>query len=105
MTAIDFITKLCKKCGAVKSLEEYHKHHIRKDGHIGWCKKCANKRNIEYNKKRVISDASIKRRKEYIKKYNIKNKERLRINTSEYYIKNKETIKNKVIVQQFAIIK
>ncbi len=35
--------KLCKKCGEIKSLDEFYNHPVAKDGKEGTCKACKNK--------------------------------------------------------------
>lgn len=35
------MTKTCKKCGLVKSLDSFHKNHTYKDGHVNKCMVCA----------------------------------------------------------------
>jgi hypothetical protein len=32
--------KPCSKCGDVKPLSEFYRHHRSKDGHQWWCKTC-----------------------------------------------------------------
>jgi len=41
-------TKQCPKCGAVKSVSEFHKHKGRKDGLYCWCKDCVKVCNKAY---------------------------------------------------------
>lgn len=47
-------TKLCKKCGVEKPLEEIKKQKGCKDGYSHTCSICYNIRAKEYNKKRYI---------------------------------------------------
>ena len=40
-------TKICSKCGAEKSLEEFNKDKSKKDGLFCWCKECHKQYNEE----------------------------------------------------------
>ena len=44
------ITKICTKCKRVKSLSEYRKDHRSKSDYQSWCKACADKCILAYNK-------------------------------------------------------
>ena len=54
-------TKICSKCGLVKSINDYHKNGFDRQGnqkYRGYCKECANKRETErYWEKRAFVDA------------------------------------------------
>jgi hypothetical protein len=67
--------KVCTLCHEKKSLNHFGKHKQMKDGHLNQCKVC---------------------RKEYMKVYEVKNKEKLSKNSKEYYEANKEQIKKRV---------
>lgn len=57
-------TKQCTKCKQQKSLSEFHKHKLTKDGFRSACKKCTNDDNKKYRRTHKIEKA------EYNKKYN-----------------------------------
>jgi len=87
--------KVCTKCKVEKLEIEFSKNKSRKDGHNVWCKYCYN----EYNK----NNKNKKCKKEYQKKYQLDNKDRLKQNRiknkeiqkeykKQYYIENKEEI-------------
>lgn len=40
--------KLCKRCGATKSLEDFHKDKKSKDGHCFYCKECNKSKTRAY---------------------------------------------------------
>ena len=67
--------KVCTLCHEKKSLDHFGKHKQMKDGYLNQCKVC---------------------RKEYMKVYEAKNKERLSEKSKEYYEANKEQIKERV---------
>jgi len=43
-------TKICKGCGIEKLIENYHINKRMKDGHLNYCKSCANEKIIIYNR-------------------------------------------------------
>lgn len=67
--------KTCTLCEETKSIEHFGKHKQMKDGHLNQCKVC---------------------RKEYMKVYGAKNKEKLSEKAKEYYENNREQIKERV---------
>ena len=67
--------KVCTYCHEKKSLDHFGKHKLMKDGHLNQCKAC---------------------RKEYMKAYEAKNKEKIVEKSKEYYEVNKEQIKERV---------
>ena len=81
------MTKICKKCGEEKSLEEFPTHSKDKLRNI--CKYCYS----EENKNRYLKnkDAHSKR----CKYYHIKNKDKIKIKNKEYSEKNSEALKEK----------
>jgi hypothetical protein len=66
--------KVCTHCHEKKSLDHFGKHKLMKDGHLNQCKAC---------------------RKEYMKAYEVKNKEKLSEKSKEYYEANKEQVKER----------
>lgn len=46
------MAKKCCRCGEEKELEQFPKHIFSKDGRMGRCRLCENKRMNEYYKKR-----------------------------------------------------
>ena len=95
------ITRVCKKCGEEKLLEEFYKSKSCKydRGHI--CKVCDNARYSRHTlrNKRSQKEYYLKN-KEYIRKlqreYRINNieviRERAKISRTKYYLKNKEAV-------------
>ena len=63
--------KICSECGAVKPLDEFVKNKECKDGREPKCKSC---------------------RKEYFKKYYVKNRDEILENQKKYYVKNRDKI-------------
>lgn len=70
---------VCKKCNIEKDISEYHKHKKGKYGVRCYCKEC--------RKKETRLD-----RKEYLKDYYKKNKEKILKNVSIYHKNNKSSI-------------
>jgi hypothetical protein len=68
-------TKVCKDCHEEKNLIEFPKHTQMKDGHLNKCKVCY---------------------KEYMKVYEVKNREKLSEKHKAYYENNREQIKERV---------
>lgn len=84
------VSKVCKKCGIEKSINEFSKHKFNKDGHFGSCKKCESMRGKEYRSRPEV--------KERIKAYREKYKEKNRKRAKEYwkeYSKRPSTIKRR----------
>ncbi len=85
-------TKICFKCGAEKSLNEFYEHPKMRDGHLNKCIDCTKKdtRNRIKNLQESDSDWVSKERKRGREKYhrlNYKNKK------SNYEIKRKQILK------------
>ena len=79
-------TRVCKKCGDEKPIEEFAKNN-KKRLRIHTCKQC---RRLYDEKYRELNKAEIAERK---KKYRNKNKEYINATERYYYEKNKERIK------------
>jgi hypothetical protein len=65
------LSKICKKCGVEKSLDDYYIHNGMKDKHLNTCKKCDNKKTREYQieHKDQMAKYSEKYRLKYIETY------------------------------------
>ena len=72
-------TKVCKKCGEEKPIEEYYVHKQMADGHLNICKECTKKRVAIHRENNL----------EKIREY-----DRNRPNKEERYVKHKEYVKN-----------
>lgn len=46
-------TKLCRKCGETKPLEDFHKDRKSKDGHCFYCKECNKRKTREHYRDNV----------------------------------------------------
>jgi hypothetical protein len=69
------MNKICNKCNIIKPLIEFNKNKSKIDGYHVWCKKC-------------ISDNN--------KKLYVKDNERIKQQTNNYYNNNKNTISSKL---------
>jgi len=67
-------TKICSKCKKEKELTEFCKDNSRRDGLSAWCREC---------------------KKEFMKKYRIKNKEKIKVYNKEYRLEDKEKTKER----------
>lgn len=63
--------KTCTKCGKEKSLSEYYKRKIAKDGRNSHCKTCEHKEIYEWRKKNPNIQAEITRRCRLKREYGI----------------------------------
>lgn len=92
--------KTCSKCKEKKELTEYHKNKTKKDGLRSACKKCEsiiNKNNYDNNiilkreyQREYRKKIGIIKIRQYKKNYEVKNKEKIKINRNKIYLKNKE---------------
>jgi hypothetical protein len=73
-------TKVCTKCGEEKSMSEFYKAKLHKDGRRSECKEC-----------RYVPTK--KQQREAGMRWNRKNKKKVADNWKRYYLENKETIK------------
>lgn len=100
----NFPEKRCKKCGEVKSLDDFHKARGCRDGHRDSCKDCIRQYKKEYREANKDSIAAKKKAYylknkekvcEYQAKYRKNNPELIKRRKKEYYEKNKEQITKK----------
>lgn len=101
-------TKICTKCKIEQDIINFYKDLRRKDGLQSHCKKCFNKKTVEYKKtyrknnpelvkkwSRKNSKDDYRRRKEvilkYQKEYNRKNKKKIQNRRRKYYKKRYQT--------------
>jgi hypothetical protein len=106
--------KICRKCHEEKPLNEFPFRKDKTDGYHIYCKCCVRNQHIKYdtdheeerkiskrtyynnNKDKILAQMKSVRlpgsRKEYLKQYYIKNKEKSKQNTKEYRKHNKDKI-------------
>lgn len=82
---INMKTKLCNCCGQIKSTEEFHKNKTKKDGLQDHCKVCRN----------LKSKLNRENRKEYRKKWYLKNIDKVKSMENLRYKSNKDVINEK----------
>lgn len=66
-------TKICSRCGTETQINKFNKNKTKKGGFDNWCKECSS---------------------EYIKKYYLENKEKIKVQHKEYYEKNKDYLRD-----------
>jgi len=79
--------KKCAKCKTEKSIDEFGKNKATKDGYTARCLVCKRLANARWDRKHK------EERKEYRKKYYLRNKEELCKNNREYRFQRKEEIR------------
>ncbi len=95
-------TKLCRKCGLIKSITDFNHERRNKDGYKSQCRDCLNiyykslypsfkQRKSDQQKKYYIQNSELI--KSRVKKYANLNKEKIYLKKLEYYNSNKESIK------------
>jgi hypothetical protein len=86
-------SKVCKKCGKEKLLEEFYKDKTCKYGRTRNCKLCF-KQYREANKEKLVAyrEANKEKAKEYQKQYREANKEKCAEKRKQYYQDNKEQV-------------
>ena len=82
---INMVDKLCKCCGLIKNVNEFHKNKTKKDGLQDHCKVCRN----------VKSQQNKEKRKEYRKEWYLKNSDKVKSMENLRYQLNKDVINEK----------
>ena len=94
-------SRVCTKCGELKSFEEFYKSKKGKYGIESKCKECINEKNKQYyenNKEDIVEkgkqyyENNKEYKAEYDKKYRENNKEHIVKYRKEYYENNKDFI-------------
>jgi len=86
------MVKFCKECDTEKDVSEFYVRRNRGTGLAGYmykCKSCIRKTTREYNKSDSIFD-----KKEYMRKYREKNKEKLKDYIDNWRIENADKFKS-----------
>ena len=81
--------KTCAKCNIEKELEEFHKDRRKKDGLCCQCKNCIKEYQKKYQKENTEKIKQLK------KVYRQENREKIREGRKEHYENNKEVISQK----------
>lgn len=83
-------TKQCTKCQLVKKADDFYKDNRRTNGIRAACILCCKKGKKAWREKNL--ELLRKRGRESSKRYNLKNKEKVKQSKHKYYLKNKERI-------------
>jgi len=83
------LTKICIKCKDEKSINDFNKDKLRKDGLCPYCKKCQSEKNKKWRKDNP------QKTKDYSKKSREKNRETIRIRNRKYEKSNREKIRTR----------
>jgi len=84
--------KTCSKCKIEKDICYFNKDKYSKDGFTYSCKLCKKKQDKEYNDKKIISIDEKKKRCEYLKNWQEKNREKIIEERKKNYEKEREII-------------
>lgn len=102
------MSKICNKCNIEKCFDLYHKDKSKKDGYRNSCKLCQksySKKFYSFNEGKIreygtnrynelkYDDAFKERTKEIRKKYNIKNRIKVKLRCKKYNQENKDNIR------------
>ena len=94
--------KVCSKCGKIKQIFKFSVDKRNIDGRTNICKACKILEYLKYyyqNREKILiqskkyRDTNKRDRSIYFKNYRKEHKEQLKKNAREWYIKNKEAIK------------
>jgi len=85
------MNKICRICGKLKDLNEFHKKCDTIDGHRYECKECIKNIQIKYKN----TDGFKEKQKAYDKKRYAENREQILKRKKEYHIENREAILKK----------
>lgn len=89
--------KRCKNCKKVLAITCFQKDSGSHDGLYYWCRVCNNARVCQYYKEHLAE------RKAYARKYNKKNRERIRVKCKLYTKLNKKKVKGQKLMQAYGI--
>lgn len=97
-------TKVCRKCGIEKNIEEFPKHKIMKNGYNSWCKLCHNNASKEWRKnnkekfKELTKEWSKNNRERHSEKKRIWNKNNKEY-ISKYHIHHRNNLTDTYIIK------
>jgi hypothetical protein len=93
---MDTFIKQCTKCKQFKDLKDFLKKRQAKDGTRNLCKECSRiymrKNRHKYSESRKLAEAKARKEK---RTYRYKYPEKMKVLRHNYYLRNKETIKEK----------
>lgn len=99
-------TKICKKCGIEKNIDEFYKNKRYKENYENVCKLCKNQYYLK-NKEKILNrihnyyNNNCETIKEYKKQYRKDNKQKFKNKDKKYYEANKDIILKKSKIYYF----
>lgn len=101
----EIITRICKKCGIEKPINEFGKESSKKDGIRPWCKSCAiqaannwrinNPEKARETDRKAYEKINKEKKREYGKKWYHENIEKIKEKLREYKLKRGDEISRK----------
>ena len=90
----------CSNCGEIKTVDNFHKSKVNKDGVRTICKSCFSvyrKNHYIKNKDKIHENYIINREKklEQVHQYQLNNKDKIKERRHKYYLNNKDEIKER----------
>lgn len=77
-------TKICKKCGKEKSINDFYAHKEMSDGHLSFCKECVRKRVIEHRQNNIERIREYDRNRPNARERRIKEIQAIKKNAQRY---------------------
>lgn len=63
-TAVDLVEKLCRRCGEIKPLSQFHRSKGARDGRQIYCKECMRQKALDYRRRKLEENPDAFRRRQ-----------------------------------------
>lgn len=77
-------TKICKKCGKEKPINDFYKHKEMSDGHLNFCKECVKAREAKYRLSHIEHIREYDRNRPNAKERGQKQRIKVKQNSTKY---------------------